>query len=185
VTHLAAVLALNVVHVGRFGALLGHVTIFATVATAAATLLQRLLTIASTVTDLVAVDTLLDDLVLRFTLLLLTLGPGVAYLVAVAADDDEAVHRKASLTETVDVLLWTRRPTSGEDGTPRFSRPLDGDGVLLVCLALQVDQGPVDSDFLLLSDQVSVELLAAESLLQVLESRGANRLGVGEKGLGV
>jgi hypothetical protein len=47
VTHLAAVLALNIVHVARLGTLLGHVAFVATVEAAiATTLLQRLLTVS-------------------------------------------------------------------------------------------------------------------------------------------
>ena len=182
VTHLAAVLALHIIHVGWLGALLGHVTILATVAATTATLLRWLLAVASTVTDLVAVDALLDDL-LGLTLLLLAVGSGVAHLVAVLADDDEAVHGEASLTEAVDVLLGSLRPAFGEDGTPRPGGPLDGDGVLLVGLALKVDESPVDGDLLLLSDQVSVELLTAEGLLEVLQCSVANRYGIGEERL--
>lgn len=184
VTHLAAVLALNIIHVGWLGALLGHMTILATVAATTATLLRWLLAVASTVTDFVAVDALLDDL-LGLALLLLAVGPGVANLVAVLADDDEAVHREASLTESVDVLLRSLRPALGEDGTPRLGGPLDADGVLLVGLALEVDESPVDSNLLLLSDQVGVELLAAEGLLQILKGSVANRLGIGEECLKV
>lgn len=181
VAHLTAVLALDIVHVGWLRALLRHVALFATVtATTAATLLQRLLAVASTVTNLVAVDALLDDL-LRLPLLLLAGGSGVANLFAVLADDHEAVHGEASLTEAVDVLLGSLRPAFGEDGTPRPGGPLDGDGVLLVGLALKVDESPVDGDLLLLSDQVCVEFLATEGLLEVLEGSVANRLGIGEE----
>ena len=183
VSHLAAVLAFNIVHVGGLGALLRHVALFATVATtAAATLLQRLLAVASTMTNLVAVDALLDDL-LRLPLLLLTVGSGVANLFAVLADDDEAVHGEASLTETVDVVFGRGGPSLGEDGTLGLGRPLDGHGVLLVGLALKVDKGPVDGDMLLLGDEVGVEVVSTESLLEVLEGGGADGLGVVEESL--
>jgi hypothetical protein len=184
VAHLAAILALDFVHVRRLRALLGHVAILATIATTTATLLRRLLAVASTVTDLVTVDALLDKL-LGFTLLLLTVGSGVANSVAVLADDDEAVHREASLTESFDVLLRSLRPAPGEDSTLRLCGPLDADGVLLVGLALQIDQGPVDGNLLLLGDQMCVEFLAAEGLLKILEGSVANRLGIGEECLGV
>jgi hypothetical protein len=184
VTHLAAVFALNIIHVGWLGALLGHVTILATVAATTTTLLRRLLAVASTVTDLVAVDALLDDL-LWLALLLLAVGSSVANLVAVLADDDEAIHGEASLTETVDVLLRSLGPALSEDGTPRLSGPLDADGVLLIGLALKVDESPVDGNLLLLGDQVGVELLAAKCLLEVLEGSVANRLGIGEECLKV
>ena len=179
---MAAVLALDVVHVGRLRALLRHVAVLATVATASATLLQRLLAVASTVTNLVAVDALLNDL-LGLALLLLAVGMGVANLVAVLADDNEAVHREASLTETVDVLLRALGPAFGELGTPRLGRPLDGDGVLLISFALKVDESPVDGNLLLLGDQVSVELFTAEGLLEVLQGSVTNRLGIGEERL--
>jgi len=179
-THLAAVLALNIIHVGWLRALLRHVAILTTVAATTATLLQRLLAVASAVANLVAVDALLDDL-LRLTLLLLTVGSGVADLFAVLADDDEAVHGEASLTKAVDVLLRTLGPALGEDGTPRLGGPLDGDGVLLVGLTLKIDESPVDGNLLLLRDQVSVELFATEGLLEVLQGSVANRLGVGEE----
>ena len=108
VAHLAAVLALNIIHVGRLRAFLRHVALFAAVATTSATtLLQRLLAVTSTVTNFVAVDTLLDDLVFRLTLFLLTLGPGVTNFFAVGADDDEAIHGEAGLTKAVDVFLGT------------------------------------------------------------------------------
>lgn len=180
--HLAAVLALDVVHVGRLRALLRHVAVLAAVATTSATLLQRLLAVASTVTNLAAVDALLNDL-LGLALLLLAVGSRVADLIAVLADDDEAVHGEASLTETVNVLLRALGPAFSELGTPRLGGPLDGYGVLLVGLALQIDQGPVDGDLLLLSDQVSVELLTAEGLLEVLQCSVANRFGIGEERL--
>jgi hypothetical protein len=186
VAHLAAVLALDVVHVWRLWALLGHVAFLTTVtATAASTLLRRLLAVTSTVTDLVAVDALLNDLVLGLALLLLAVGSGVAHLVAVLADDDEAVHGEASLTESVDVLLRSLRPALGEDGTPRLGGPLDTDSVLLVGLALEVDESPVDGDLLLLGDEVCVELLAAESLLEILKGSVADGLGIGEECLKV
>ena len=180
--HLAAVLALDVVHVRRLRALLRNVAVLAAVATPTATLLQRLLAVASAMTNLVTVDALLDDL-LRLTLLLLAVGPSVADLVAVLAHDDEAIHREASVTETVDVLLRTLGPAFGELGTPRLGGPLDRDGVLLIGLALQVDESPVDGNLLLLSDQVSVEVLAAEGLLEILKGGVANRLGIGEERL--
>lgn len=183
VAHLAAVLAFDIVHVRRLRALLGHVAVLAAVATTTtATLLWRLLAIASTMTNLVAVDALLDDL-LRLTLLLLAVGTGVANLVAVLADDNEAVHREASLTETVDVLLRALGPAFGELGTPRLGGPLDGHGVLLISFALKIDHSPVDGNLLLLSDQVSVELFAAEGLLEVLQGSVANGLGIGEERL--
>jgi hypothetical protein len=183
VTHLVAVLALDVVHVARLGAFLGYVTLLAAVATSAtATLLRRLLAVAGTVSDLITVDAHLDSL-LHLALLLLTSGCGVTRLLAVAADGDEAVHRETSLTETVDVLLGGGRPSLGEDGALRLSGPLDGDGVLLVRLALEVDECPVHGDVLLPGDQVGVELVAAESLLEVLEIGGANSLGVDEERL--
>jgi hypothetical protein len=109
----------------------------------------------------------------------------VANLVAVLADDDEAIHGEASLTETVDVLLRSLGPALSEDGTPRLSGPLDADGVLLIGLALKVDESPVDGNLLLLGDQVGVELLAAKCLLEVLEGSVANRLGIGEECLKV
>ena len=180
--HFAVVLALDVVHVGRLRALLRHVAVLAAVATTSATLLQRLLAVASTVTNLVAVDALLNDL-LGLALLLLAVGSRMADLIAVLADDDEAVHREASLTESVDVLLRSLRPALSEDGTPRLGGPLDGYGVLLVGLALQIDQGPVDGNLLLLGDQVSVELFTAEGLLEVLQGSVTNRLGIGEERL--
>lgn len=184
VTHLAAVLAFNIIHVGWLGALLGHVAILATVAATAATLLRRLLAVTSTMTNLVAVDALFDDL-LWLTLLLLAVGSGVADLVAVLADDDEAVYGEASLTESVDVLLRSLRPALGEDGTPRLGGPLDADGVLLIGLALKVDESPIDGNLLLLGDQVGVELLATEGLLEILEGSVANGLGIGEECLKV
>lgn len=183
VAHLAAVLALDVVHVRRLRALLRHVAVLTAVATTTtATLLRRLLAVASAMTNLVAVDALLDDL-LRLTLLLLAVGTGVANLVAVLADDNEAVHREASLTESVDVLLRALGPAFGELGTPRLGGPLDGDGVLLISFALKIDQSPVDGNLLLLSDQVSVEPFATEGLLEVLQGSVANRLGIGEESL--
>jgi hypothetical protein len=182
VTHLTAVLALHVVHVDRLGALLGHVAVSAAVTAATAALLERLLAVAGTVTDLVAVDTLLN-LDLRFALLLLALGGGVADFVAVSADGNEAVHREPSLTKTVDVLLRAARPASSEGGTSRLGRPLDGDGELLIRLALEIDEGPVDCDLLLLSDKVSVEFLTAEGLLEILQRDSADGLGIGEESL--
>jgi hypothetical protein len=182
VAHLTAVLALNVVHVDRLGALLGHVAVSAAVAAAAAALLDGLLAVAGTVTDLVAVDALLN-LDLGLALLLLALGCGVADFVAVSADSDEAVHGESSLTKTVDVLLGTARPASGEGGTSRLGRPLEGDGVLLIRLALKIDEGPVDGNLLLLSDEVSVEFLTAEGLLEILEGDSTDGLGVGEESL--
>ena len=183
VTHLVTVLALDVVHVARLGALLGHVALVTAVATSAATtLLHRLLAVASTVTGLIAVDAHLDSL-LDLALLLLAVGGHVARLFAVAADGDEAVHREAGLAKTVDVVLGGGRPSLGEDGALRLVGPLDGDSVLLVRLALEVDKGPVDSDVLLPGDQVSVELVAAESLLDVLEGGSTNGLGVDEESL--
>jgi hypothetical protein len=160
------------------------VTILATVAATTATLLRWLLAVASTVTDLVAVDALLDDL-LGLALLLLAVGSGVAHLVAVLADDDEAVHGEASLTESVDVLLRSLGPALSEDGTPRLGRPLDADGVFLVGLTLEVDESPVDSNFLLLGNQVGVELLATEGLLEILEGSVADGFCIGEEGLKV
>jgi hypothetical protein len=180
VAHLAAVLALHVIHVRRLGALLRHVAVLTTVATTAATLLRRLLAVASTMSDLVAVDALLNDL-LGLTLLLLTVGSGVADLFAVLADDDEAVHGEASLTKAVDVRLRILGPALSEDSTPRLSGPLDGHGVLLISLTLKVDESPVDGNLLLLCDQVGVELFATEGLLEVLQGSVANRLGVGEE----
>jgi hypothetical protein len=183
VAHLAAVLALHVVHVDGFRALLRHVAIPAAVMAAATTLLERLLAVAGTVADLVTVDALLDDLALRLTLLLLTLGSHVSNLVAVPADSDEAVHRETSLTEPVDILFRAAWPPSGEGGTSRLGRPLEGDGVLLIRDALEVDKGPVDGNLLLLSDEVSVEFFAAEGLLEILKRDSANSLGVGEESL--
>ena len=205
VTELVAVTALDLGHVARLRALLRHVallvaiaaghdalllallstmTLFTAVAaTTTATLLRRLLAVASTVANFVAVDTLFDDLVLSLTLLLLAFGPGMANLVAVAADDDKAIHREASLAETVDVLLRRLRPAIGEDRTPWLSGPLNGDGVLLVRLALQVNESPVDGDLLLLGDQMGVEVLAAKDLLEILKGGSANRLGIGKESL--
>jgi hypothetical protein len=183
VTHLVAVLAFDVVHVTRLGAFLGHVTLVAAVATAATTtLLGGLLAVAGTVTGLVAVDAHLDRL-LDLALLLLAVGSHVTRLLAVATDGDEAVHREAGLAKTVDVVLGGGGPSFGEDGALRLSRPLDGDSVLLVRLALEVDKSPVDGDVLLSGDQVSVEVIAAERLLDVLKGSGANGLGVDEEGL--
>jgi hypothetical protein len=182
VAHLVAVLALDVVHVNRLRALLGHVTVLATVAAAAAALLDWLLAVAGTVTDLITVDTLLD-LDLRLPLLLLTLGCSVADFVAVPADSDKAIHGETSLTEAVDVLLRAAWPPNGEGGTSRLGRPLERNGVLLVRLALEVDEGPVNSNLLLLGDKVSVEFLTAEGLLKILKRDGADGLGVGEESL--
>jgi hypothetical protein len=183
VAHLVAVLAFDVVHVARLGAFLGHVTLVAAVATSAATtLLGRLLAVAGTVARLVAVDAHLDRL-LDLALLLLAVGSRVTWLLAVAADGDEAVHREASLTKTIDVVLGGGGPSLGEDGTLWLSGPLDGDSVLLVWLALEVDKSPVDSDILLPGDQVCVELVAAEGLLDVLKISSTNGLGVDEEGL--
>ena len=156
VTHLVAVLTLDVIHVAWLGAFLGHVALLATVATAAATtLLRRFLAITSTVTRLVAVDAHLDRL-FNLTLLLFASGSRVAGLLAIAADDNETVHREASLSETVDVLFGGGRPSLGEDGALRLGGPLDRDGILLVRLALEVDKSPVDSDVLLPGDEVRV-----------------------------
>jgi hypothetical protein len=178
VSHLGTVLAFHVVHVARLRAFLGHVTLVTAVATATTTtLLRRLLAVTSTMTRLVAVDAHLDRL-LDFTLLLLASGGGVARLLAVAADGDEAVHREASLTETVDVVLGSGRPPLGEDGALRLGGPLDRDGVFLVRLALEVDEGPVDSDVLLPGDEVGVELISTESLLKILKGGRADGLGV-------
>jgi hypothetical protein len=163
-------------------ALLGHVAFVAAVAAATATLLGRLLAVASTVTRLVAVDAHLNGL-LDLTLLLLAPGGGVARLLAVAADGDEAVHGEAGLTETVDVVFGGGGPSLGEDGTLRLGGPLDGHGVLLVRLALEVDKGPVDGNVLLPGDQVGVEVVAAESLLEILQGGGADGLGVDEESL--
>jgi hypothetical protein len=183
VAHLGAVLALHVVHVARLGALLGHVTLVAAVAAATATtLLGRLLAVASTVTRLVAVDAHLDGL-LHLALLLLASGGGVTRLLAVTADGDEAVHGEASLTKTVDVVLGSGRPSLGEDGALRLGRPLDGHGILLVGLALEVDESPVDGDVLLPGDEMGVEVVPAESLLEVLKGGSADGLGVDEEGL--
>lgn len=183
VAHLAAVLALDVVHVRRLRAFLGHVPLLTAVTATTTTLLGRLLAVTGTVTDLVAVDALLDNLVFGLTLLLLALGPGVADLLAVRADDNKAVNRETSLNQTGDVLLRSLRPCSLEDGTPRLGGPLDGDGELLVGLALQVDESPIDGNFLVLGDEVGVELLATERLLQVLECDIANGFGVSEESL--
>lgn len=183
VAGLVAVLALDVVHVRRLRTLLGDVALLSTVATATATtLLARLGAVAGTVTDLVAVDALLDDL-LRLALLLVAPGLHVADFATVIADDDEAVHWEASFGEASKVLLRGGRPAFGEDGTPRLSRPLDGHGVLLVGLALEVDEGPVDSDLLLLSDQVGIELLVTEGELDLFEGGVADRFGVDEESL--
>jgi hypothetical protein len=182
VAHLAAVLALHVVHVNWLRAFLGHVAVSAAVTATATTLLERLLAVAGTVTDLVAVDALLN-LDLGLALLLLALGCHVSNFVTVPADSDEAIHRKASLTEAVDVLFRAARPASGEGGTSRLGRPLDGDGVLLIRLTLEIDEGPVDCDLLLLSDEVSVEFLTAEGLLEILQRDSADGLGIGEESL--
>jgi len=183
VAHLVTVLAFDVVHVARLRAFLGHVTFLAAVATAATTTLLRwLLAVTSTVAGLVTVDAHLDRL-LDLTLLLLAVGCSVARLLAVATDGNEAVHWEASLTKAVDVLLWGGRPPLGEDGTLRLGGPLDGDSVLLIRLALEVDQSPVYGDVLLPGDQVGVELVAAEGLLEVLQGRGTNSLGIDEEGL--
>lgn len=179
--HLAAVLALDVVHVWWLWTLLGHVALFATVAaTTAATLLQRLLAVAGTMADLVAVDAMLDEL-LRLPLLLLAVGSSVANLPAVLADDHEAVHGEACLTEAVDVHLGSLGPALGEHSAPRLGGPLDGDGVLLIGFALKIDESPVDGDLLLFGDEMCVELFAAEGLLEILQSGVANRLGIGEE----
>lgn len=183
-TYLVAVVALDVVHVDRLRTLLRHVAFLATVtaATTTTTLLDGLLAVTGAVTDLVTVDALLDDL-LWLTLLLVALGPDMADLSAVGADGDEAVHREAGLCETLQVLFRRRRPALCELGTPRLRGPLDGDGELLVRDALEVDEGPVDGDLLLLGDQVSVEALGTEGRLKILEGGTANRLGVHEYGL--
>jgi hypothetical protein len=183
VAHLGTVLALDIVHVAGLGALLRHVAFVAAVAAATATtLLERLLAVASTVTRLVAVDAHLNGL-LDLTLLLLAPGGGVTWLLAVAADGDEAVHGETSLTETVDVVFGGGGPSLGEDGALGLGGPLDGHGVLLVGLALKVDKGPVDGDVLLLGDEVCVEVVSTESLLEVLEGGGADGLGVVEESL--
>jgi hypothetical protein len=182
VAHLAAVLALHVVHVNWLRAFLGHVAVSAAVTATTTALLERLLAVAGTVTDLVAVDALLN-LDLGLALLLLALRGGVADFVAVPADGNEAVHRESGLTKTVDVLLRAARPASGEGNTSRLGRPLDGDGVLLIRLALEIDKGPVDCDLLLLSDEVSVEFLTAEGLLEILQRDSADGLGIGEESL--
>jgi len=93
------------------------------------------------------------------------------------------VHRQTSLRKASCVVLWTLWPAFGELGTTWLGRELDADNVLLILLALEVDDRVSVGDFLLLGNKMCVHLGITENLLELFERDFREGLSVREDGL--
>lgn len=108
----------------------------------------------------------------------------VANLLAVGAVGLQAVHREASILQTLKVLLSILGPALSEDGTARLESLLERDLVLLVGVALEVDVGvDLGRNGLLLGDEVVLEVGLAEALLKLDKGKLRSELAVGPEGL--
>jgi len=172
-------------YLGR--AVLDEVTLLATVLAfdiaAAATGSARLRAVADVVALVVAVGAgnlgLLDDLLFFGAGL-----HGVTDLLAVRAVWLQAVHGEASIVQTLKVLLRALGPAFGKDGATRLKTLLEGDLILLVSVALEVDVGvDLRRDSLLLGNEVVLEAGLAEALLKLKDGELRGELGVDPEGL--
>jgi hypothetical protein len=109
---------------------------------------------------------------------------GVTNLLAVGAVGLQAVHGEASILQTLEVLLVALGPAIGENGAARLESLLEGDLVLLVGIALEVDVGvDLGRNGLLLGNEVVLEVGLTEALLKLNEGELRGELTVQPEGL--
>jgi hypothetical protein len=109
---------------------------------------------------------------------------GVTNLLAVGAVGLQAVHGEASILQTLEVLLVALGPAIGENGAARLESLLEGDLVLLVGIALEVDVGvDLGRNGLLLGNEVVLEVGLTEALLKLNEGELRGELAVQPEGL--
>lgn len=158
-------------------------TVLALDITTATTNSTRLRAVANVVAFVVAVGASN----LGFIHHLLLLGAelhAVTNLFAVGAVGLQAVHGEASIVQTLEVLLGALGPAFGKDGATRLESLLEGDLILLVSIALEVDVGvDLGRDSLLLGNEVVLEVGFAEALLKLDEGELRGELAVDPEGL--
>jgi hypothetical protein len=89
----------------------------------------------------------------------------VSELTAVATERDTAVLDVAAGSQTLNVLSWVLGPTLRHLRAARLGRELDGQDVLAVRVADEVNDSHVGGDLLLLGDEKDAEAVLTESLL--------------------
>ena len=158
-------------------------TVLALDIAAAATNSARLRAVADVVAFVVAVGA--SNLGLLHHLLLLGAElHAVTNLLAVGAVRLQAVHGEASIVQTLKVLLRALGPAFGEDGATRLESLLEGDLVLFVSVALEVNVGvDLGRDSLLLGNEVVLEVGLAEALLKLDEGKLRGELAVDPESL--
>jgi hypothetical protein len=104
----------------------------------------------------------------------------VTELTAVAAERNTTILDVAGRSESLDVLGRALRPTLSHLDTTGLGRELDGQDVLAVRVANQVDDGHVGGDLLLLGNEEDTETILAESLFD----GGKTELFPGSAGVG-
>lgn len=106
----------------------------------------------------------------------------MAHLATSSALGNVSVLREAGVAKTFKVLLRSLRPGLGAYLAARLGARLEGDDVLAVDIALQVDVGVnVRGRTGLLGDEVSREALLAEAVLEIDESQLRNKLRIREE----
>jgi hypothetical protein len=165
VTGLVALAALDAFSRTWLGTLLSVVTLL--LAVLAGVGVDTLLgAVTSTVTDLLAVDTLnLWYGVLALSLLLLAVLANMTKLTAIAAQRYTAVLNVAAGGKALQVLSRVLGPALCHFGAARFGRELNGQNKLAVCVTDEVDDGHVGGDLLLLGDKEDCKIILTESLL--------------------
>lgn len=101
----------------------------------------------------------------------------------VGALQHHAVKDEAGLRETSHILLLRLWPALRKSGAARLVGELDRDGVLLIDLALEIDDGMGVRDLLLLGDEVGVHASLAEDFFKLYEGKLGVSFPIGEDAL--
>lgn len=87
----------------------------------------------------------------------------------VGADGNTSILDETTRSETLEVLFWSRGPTLTHLSTTRLRRKLDGQDVLALGVADEIDRSHVDSKHLLLSNEIDWQLVGTEGFLDPLD----------------
>jgi hypothetical protein len=117
--------------------------------------------------DLVAVEAFDLSTISVLLLLLGTTLRDVTKLITIAALWNATINRLTSIQETLQVLLGSLGPELFLLGTSVTRWLAIGNGVLLIQITLEIHVGKGDCQILLKSDEVNLQILGAESLLQI------------------
>lgn len=109
---------------------------------------------------------------------------GVTSLLAVGAVGLQVVARETGILKALEILFKVLGPTFSQDGTTGLGSLLEGNLILLVGVALEVDVG-VDKggDGLLLGNEVPLEASLTEALFELNKGKLRGDLAVDPEGL--